>query len=276
MAPSTRACATLILSVLTAAPVAGFESSGTAAVVEDPVIAEVRARDHELARAHGRGDMATYLAGLSERYAYIDIGGQRVDARRLQARREDDQRRLVTSQTFEEEALRLTEDVVLLRGFERSLASYYGGLPRRGATRWSALWVREDDGVWRLVAETATPVRDELAVRPVPVPQARATLAAHAGRWRLDLDPPLILHLAVADDALLGSLSGQDVRFTFRPASASHYIAEERPFELRFAEDGTLVLTTWGTPTEATRLDRPPAPMPKAVGSDAARPRTAH
>jgi ketosteroid isomerase-like protein len=266
--------ASFTLSLLLAVPVAGATDTISARVAgasDDPVLAQIRARDEELARAHGSGDMATYRAGLSARYAYIDVGGKRVDIQRLQSRREDDQRRLVSSETIEEEALRLSDDVVLLRGYERSLATYYGGLPRHGATRWSAVWVREDDGVWRLVAETATPVRDELAQRPEPVPQPAAVLAARTGRWRLDLAPPMDMDLAVAGDALIATLPGQGVRFTFRPASARHFIADERPFELQFSDEDSLVLSTWGTPTRATRIDGAPTRPPDAPEQDAAR-----
>lgn len=230
---------------------------GTAPAPEtdDPVLAEVRARDAEIAEAHGRGDLAAYRAGLSSRYVYIDIGGKRVTADILAGRRKDDQRRVISSEASEEEAVRLSDTVVLLRGLERSVASYYGGLPRVGATRWSAVWVREDDGIWRLVADTATPVRDDDSLAFVHVPQPGAVLDALAGRWALALQPPMELLLAAEDGKLIGSLAGQRVRFTFRPASATHFVAEERPFELRIAPDGhALSFVTWGTATTATRV----------------------
>jgi hypothetical protein len=61
-----------------------------------------------------------------------------------------------------------------------------------------------------------------------------------------------------------------------RPASAIRCIAEQRPFELRVAEDGTNGPTSWGPPTEATGPDPPLAPSPRTAGTDAARPQTAH
>lgn len=222
---------------------------------KDAVLAEVAARDAELAEAHGRGDMAAYRAGLSKGYAYIDIGGQRVTADKLDARRAHDQRRVVSSETSEEEALRLSDSVVLLRGLDRTRSTYYGGLPRAGTSRWSALWVREPDGVWRLTAETATPVRDVDAVTFVPVAQLAQVLARRAGRWRLALPTPIELVLEVRGDHLLGRLAGQDVRWTFRPVSNAHFMATERPFELRYSGDDTMELVTWGTATRAVRID---------------------
>ena len=235
-------------------------SQGAIAAAEppqDPVIAQVMARDDELASAHGRGDMATYRAGLSKRYAYIDIGGERVTADTLEARRENDQRRVVSSETAEQEAMRLTDDVVLLRGLERSHASYFGGLPRIATSRWTALWVRESDGVWRLTAETATTVKSGTSPRYVTTAQPDATLQALAGRWTLQLEPALQLDLRVENGNLVGTLPGQAEQFVFSPVSATHYFADTRPFELRFAPDGkSLSLLTWGTATVATRIER--------------------
>jgi ketosteroid isomerase-like protein len=239
----------LLVSIATSGSLLAAESS------TDAVLAEVAARDAELAAAHGRGDMAAYRAGLSKDYAYIDIGGQRVDADKLQARRTRDQRRVVSSEGSEEEAVRVSENVVLLRGLERTRSTYYGGLPREGASRWSALWVREADGVWRLAAETATPVRDADAVSFVPVPQPAEVLARRAGRWRLALPTPMELVLEVQEDHLVGRLVGQDVRWTFRPISNAHFMAKENPFELRYTGDDAMELVTWGTPTRAVRID---------------------
>ncbi|MCA0395676.1 MAG: nuclear transport factor 2 family protein [Proteobacteria bacterium] len=232
-------------------------AAGTAgaADMQDPAIAAVMAREAEVAAAHGRGDLAAYRAGLSRHYVYVDVGGKRVTADMLEARRGADQRRVVSSETGEEEALRVSEDVVLLRGLDHSLASYYGGLPRASTTRWTSVWVREEDGVWRVVSETATPVRENDALPFVHVPQSADTVSALAGRWRLATTPTLELQLDAKDGALVGRLAGQSVAWTFRPASASHWFAAERPFELRFAADGTsLQLLTWGTSTAGERL----------------------
>jgi hypothetical protein len=218
-----RAAGGLILVAMTL-------TASAAAETPDAVVAQVRARDAELGAAHGRGDLKTYRAGLSKRYVCIDIGGQRVTAERLEARRAPDQRRVVFSESSEDEALRLSDSVVLLRGLERSVATYWGGLPRVGASRWSALRVREEDGVWRLTAETSTTVREADHLPFVHVPQPAATIATLAGRWTLAL------------------------RLTFRPASPTHFFAEERPFELRFGPGTDAAsLVTWGTPTAATR-----------------------
>lgn len=233
----------------------GLAGAANAGSQDDPVIAEVMARDAQIAAAHGRGDLVAYREGLSRNYAYIDIAGKRVTADMLEARRAGDQRRVVSSESTEEEALRIAGDVVLLRGLEHSVASYYGGLPRVASSRWTALWVREHDGVWRLVAETSTPVRDSEALPFVPAPQPAATLDALAGRWQLATTPALELQLEAKDGALIGRLPGQAASWTFRPASASHWFADERPFELRFAADqATLELVTWGTATDGRRL----------------------
>ena len=238
----------LLMLLLTAA------GSALAVEAEDPVVRQVLQRDAQLAAAHGRGDMATYRAGLSRHYVYIDIGGMRVDANMLEERREHDLRRVVSSNNSEEEAIRLSEDVVLLRGLETSVASYFGGLPRTSTTRWTVLWVREEDGVWRLTADTATPVVTGRSLPFLAAPQSDATLQSLAGRWTLQLQPTMDLMLAVEDGKLVGTLEGQEARFVFVPASAAHYFAEERPFELRFAPDGkSLSLVTWGTPTAAKR-----------------------
>lgn len=45
--------------------VVSLMASHAAAAEEYPVVAEVKARDAEVAAAHGRGDMAAYRAGLS-------------------------------------------------------------------------------------------------------------------------------------------------------------------------------------------------------------------
>ncbi len=235
-----------------------FWLATTAAAVDDPVIAQVRAADDALQAAHGRGDLATYRAGLSKHYAYVDVGGARVTGELLQERRENDLRRVVSSETSEDEAVRLADNAVMLRGVDTSLATYYGGLPRASVSRWTALWVREDDGVWRLAAETATPVRQNDGLAFVPAPQPAAVLQALAGNWRVATETPLTLQLRVEGETLVGSLAGQDVRWTFHPASPTHFFAKKRPFELRVAADGqSLQFVTWGTATEAKRVITP-------------------
>ena len=232
-----------------------LSGASLAAETYDPVVAEVKARDAELAAAHGRGDIATYRAGLSERYVYIDIAGKRVTVDTLADRREDDQRRLVSSAESEEEAVRLAGRVVLLRGLSHSVAAYYGGLPRVSTTRWSSLWVQEGDGIWRLTADTATPVKIGKELPFVHVPQPDATLKLLIGRWKLLLEPSMDLLLTAENGNLIGTLSGQPARFTFWPASGTLFFADERPFELRFTPDGqSLSFVTWGTPIAETRV----------------------
>lgn len=240
--------------LLLAAAVTAATPPATDAPPDDPILAAVQAQDDALQAAHGRGDLATYLAGLSKHYVYIDIGGKRVTADMMVERREGDRRRVVSSEALEHEAVRLSDTSVMVRGRDRSLATYYGGLPRHGDSRWTALWIREDDGVWRLAAETATPIRDHEGLAFDPAPQPRSVLDALAGRWTLATTPPLVLDLRASDDGLVGRLDGETVEWTFRPASPTHYYAGERPFELRFAVDGeSMEMVTWGTATKAVR-----------------------
>ena len=225
-----------------------------AAQPEDPVLAQVRAADDALAAAHGRGDMATHLKGLSANYLYIDIGGKRVTKEVLAQRRAGDKRIVISSEPSEDEAIRVSDNAVLLRGRDKSLSAYYGGLPRRGDSRWTALWVREADGVWRLLAETSTPVRDDSFSPYATISLPAAELSRHAGDWALDLPKPITLTLKPEGDKLIGTLSSHPVQFTFLPHAPGQFHAVERDFQLKFAPDGkTLTLVTWGTPTKATR-----------------------
>jgi ketosteroid isomerase-like protein len=225
-----------------------------AAEPADPVVAEVLARDAALSAAHGRGDMTTYLQGLSRKYVYIDVAGGRVSADKLATRRGNDQLRLVSSEVSEEESVRLADNVVLLRGLERGSFTYFGGLPRQNTTRWSALWVREDDGQWRLVAETATPVTTDAGLPFMPAELPANEVRSRQGLWNLSLPQELVLRLAADGGRLIGTLEGQSLKVTFVPASPRHYFALERPFELRFGEDrNEVTLVTWGISTRGQR-----------------------
>jgi len=232
------------------------QAAPSVAQAVDPVIAEVKARDAELSAAHGRGDMDSYLKGLSRHYVYTDVGGRRVTAEKLAARRSNDQLRQVASETLEEEALRVSDSVVLLSGLERASFTYFGGLPRQGSTRWTALWAREDDGQWRLVAETATPVTGDGGLPFTAVRLPESAVKSRQGLWALDLPQAMQLRLTAEGSRLIGTLDGQSLRLTFVPASPTHYYALERPFELRF--DGRdrqkLMLFTWGMETAARRV----------------------
>jgi ketosteroid isomerase-like protein len=247
---------TLLLIVGVGIPFAANAAADTKSP-SDPVIAEVKARDDELAAAHGRGDMATYVRGLSSRYVYIDIGGRKVTAETLATRRANDNRRVVSTETSEDEAIRVSDDVVLLRGLERTTSTYFGGLPRQGSSRWTALWVRESDGVWRLVSETATPLTTDRGLAFTRALQPTATLRALEGRWALALPSPMTLIVKAEGDNLVGTLEGQSVKFNFVPASATHFFTLERPFALRFSKDKSqLELETWGIVTKGSREGR--------------------
>lgn len=123
----------------------------------------------------------------------------------LEARRKGDQRRVVSSQTSKEEALRLSDSAVLLRGLEHSIAPYCRGLPRKGQMRWSALWIRGSDAAWRLIAESATPVRESDTLSFVAVPQGADLLATRVGRWQPDLPMPLELAVRTREGHLVAS-----------------------------------------------------------------------
>ncbi|MDR7270771.1 ketosteroid isomerase-like protein [Pelomonas saccharophila] len=232
------------------------QATASAAEAVDPVIAEVKARDAELSAAHGRGDMATYLTGLSKHYVYTDVGGRRVTAEQLAKRRGNDQLRQVASEVLEEESLRVSDGVVLLSGLERASFTYFGGLPRQGSTRWTALWAREEDGQWRLVAETATPVTGDGGLPFTQVRLPEPAVRSRQGLWQLALPQPMQLQLTPEGGRLIGTLPGQSIRLTFVPASATRYYALERPFELRFdsKERQKLTLVTWGIETTARRV----------------------
>lgn len=236
-----------LAAALAGAPPANAEA-------EDPVMAQVRAADDALTEAHSRGDIARYLQGLSDRFLYIDIGGKRVTKELLVERRAADKRRQLSSESSENEGIRISDNAVLLRGRDKSLATYYGGLPRHGDSRWTALWVREADGAWRLTAETATPVRDDGAQPYAEISLPPGATSAFAGDWLLDLQPPITLSLKPDGNRLIASLSSDPVRFTFAPHAPSQFHALERDFQIVFAPDGkSLTLATWGTPTRATR-----------------------
>ncbi len=255
MTYSRAAISTLIRGTLACVLASQTGAPTLAAEPADPVLAEVRARDAELSAAHGRGDMATYMRGLSEKYVYIDVGGRRVTADKLASRRSNDQLRQVASEVLEEESVRVSDSVVLLRGLERGSFTYFGGLPRQTTTRWSALWALEGDGKWRLVAETATPVTSDTGLPFTPAKQSDAALRSRQGQWRLMLPQELVLRLVADNGRLIGTLDGQSIQLTFLPASPSHYFALERPFELRFEDDrNRLTLTTWGIPTVGQRV----------------------
>lgn len=225
-----------------------------AAQAEDPMLTQVRAADDALSAARGRGDMATYLKGLSVHYLYIDIGGKRVTKEILAERRAADKRIVISSEASEDEAIRISDHAVLLRGRDKSLASYYGGLPRRGDVRWTALWVREADGQWRVIAETATPVRDDSFSPYATISLPADQLASHAGDWALGLPKPITFTLKAEGEKLIGTLSSDPVRFTFLPHAPGQFHAVERDFQLNFAPDGkTLTLVTWGVPTKGVR-----------------------
>jgi ketosteroid isomerase-like protein len=225
--------------------VAGTVLAGAAtAQPADPLLAQVQAADEALAAAHGRGDMETYLKGLSDDYLYIDIGGKRVTKAEITRRRAADKRLVTSSEASEDEAIRVSDNAVLLRGREIS-----------GDSRWTALWVREADGQWRVLAETSTPVRDDSASPYARVKLPAGAIEAHAGKWALELAKPITLALAVEGQSLVGTLSSDtEARFTFVPHAPGQFHALERDFQLKFAPDGrTLTLVTWGTPTRGTR-----------------------
>ena len=193
-------------------------------------------------------------AMIADDYAYIDIAGVRTDKAKLLSRREGDKLSLSEMVDSEEEALVLSPTAVLLRGKSAGTALYFGGLPRTGATRWSAIWRKDADGRWRVIAEQTTVVTDA-APQKVRATASPAKVAPHAGTWRLATKTPLTMTLRADGDTLKASIAGQFTDMLLEPDSTGAFFNRVRPFELRFDPDGrTLRLLTWGEETVGTRV----------------------
>lgn len=222
------------------------------------VIAEVTAAEAALVVANNSGDPMAQFEHYADDYVYIDSGGKRITKAQLLERRQADERSPLT-EASDFEVLPISADAAISRGRWDDRAVYYGGLPRVSSARYMALW-RKRDGRWRLVADQGTPIVERQTIVRERLTLEDGTLGSFAGRYALDLQPPLAIELSVADGGLLLKIPGHledGVRFV--PSGPSSFFAVERPWELAFdTAGGNIVLTTWGEETRGQRLSRPP------------------
>lgn len=221
---------------------------------EAALVAEAEAADLAATRAQNARDLETFANFLSEDYAYIDLSGNRIGKAQMLARRTEDKRTVISETSSEDETIVLAPGVVMFRGRTDVVASYYGGLPRPGSTRYSVIWRKEADGQWRMIAaQTTDRIKREypLKVRAATDDQ---TLNRHAGTYALETENPLTLVLKAAGGRLLATIPDQFQDMEFFPESETRYFATERPFELVFQADGAgLVLVTFGAETRGAR-----------------------
>lgn len=223
-------------------------------VDEAALVAEAEAADLAAMRAQSNGDLETFAKYLSEDYAYIDLSGNRIGKAQILTRRSEDKRSVISETSSEDETIVLAPDVVMFRGRTDVVASYYGGLPRPGSTRYSVIWRKESDGQWRMVAaQTTDRIKREYPVK-VKVAISAAVLASLAGPYVLETETPLVLMLKAEDGRLLATIPDQFEDMEFFPESVSKFFATARPFELSFADDGrSLTLITFGAETKGQR-----------------------
>ena len=221
---------------------------------ENPILAEAQAADAAYMAATSGGDLRTMADFIAEDYAYIDVNGDRIDKAKLFSRREGDKLSMSEMVDSENEAIVLSPVTVLLRGKTSGTAYYFGGLPRAGTTRWSAIWRKDADGKWRVVAEQTTVV-SEPHKYPKALKLAASEVAKHAGIWRLATQKPMDMTLKAEGGLLKASISDQFSDMLFEPSASGVYFNTLRPFELRFTPDGkTMTFITWGSETLGTRI----------------------
>lgn len=224
------------------------------AQAENPILAEARAADAAMMAAQSRGDLKTMADMIADDYAYIDVSGNRVGKAKLLSRREGDHLSLTEMNDSEDEAIVLSPVTVLLRGKSAGTAYYFGGLPRPGATRWSAIWRKDADGKWRVVAEQTTVIQQPHVYPPVAA-QPPAEVARHAGTWRLATRKPMDMTLREEGGGLKASIAGQFSDMVFMPSAPGVYFNTLRPFELHFAPDGkSMAFKSWDGETAGTRI----------------------
>lgn len=242
--------------ILSAALLAGCASSP--ALDEAALIAEAEAADLASMKAQNSGDLETLANYLSEDYAYIDLSGNRIDKAAMLARRSEDKRTIISETPSEDETIVLGPDAVMFRGRTDTVASYYGGLPRPGSTRYSVIWRKEADGQWRMVAaQTTDRIKREYPVK-VRVDVSEEVLGYYDGLYALETQTPLTLELRAEGGRLLASIENQFTDMEFFPESETHFFAVARPFELVLSEDGcALTLVTFGAETKGKRLVEP-------------------
>lgn len=224
------------------------------AQTENPILAEAQAADVAYMAATSSGDLKAMADFIAEDYAYIDVNGDRIGKAKLFSRREGDKLSLSEIVDSENEAVVLSPVTVLLRGKSSGTAYYFGGLPRPGTTRWSAIWRKDADGKWRVVAEQTTVV-SEPHKYPKAVALAASEVADHAGTWRLATQKPMDMKLKAEGGTLKASVADQFTDMLFQPSAPGVYFNTLRPFELRFSPDGkTMTFVSWGTQTTGTRI----------------------
>lgn len=224
------------------------------AQTENPILAEAQAADAAYMAATSSGNLKAMTDFVAEDYAYIDVNGDRIDKAKLFSRRQGDHLSMSEMVDSENEAVVLSPVTVLLRGKTSGTAYYFGGLPRPGTTRWSAIWRKDADGKWRVVAEQTTVV-SEPHKYPKAVTLAASEVAVHAGTWRLATRKPMDMTLKAEGSALKASIAGQFADMLFQPSGPGVYFNTLRPFELRFAADGkTMTFVTWGSETAGARI----------------------
>lgn len=226
------------------------------AEADNPVLGEAQAADAAMMAAQSRGDLKAMAEMIADDYAYIDVSGNRVGKAKLLSRREGDHLSLSEMTDSEDEAIMLSPVTVLLRGKSEGTAYYFGGLPRKGATRWSAIWRKDADGRWRVVAEQTTVIQQPQVDPPVVVRPADE-VARHAGTWRLSTRKPMDMTLKAEGGGLKASIAGQFEGMVFMPSGPGVYFNSLRPFELRFAPDGkSMTFRSWGSETPGARIAR--------------------
>ncbi len=234
----------------------GASALPAALPADTSILAEAKAADAALIAAQSRNDLKAMAEMIADDYAYIDVTGNRVGKAQLLSRREGDKLSLSEMVDSEEEAIVLSPATVLLRGKSAGTALYFGGLPRKGATRWSAIWRKDGDGRWRVVAEQTT-VIDEGGPKKARATLKPADVAPHAGRWTLATRTPMAMTLVAEGDTLKASIPGQFTDMIFLPESPGVFFNTLRPFELHFAKNGkSLKMITWGETTPGTRITK--------------------
>lgn len=219
------------------------------------IMAELKEADDRYGATQAAGDLKAFAELLSEDYLYIDISGNRVTKATLLDRREGDKRVPVEMKSSEQEMTILAPTVVLQRGREDVLDEYFGGLPRWGSTRFSALWVKEADGKWRVRGEQVTRLNQPKEGASVRVTVDPAAVARLAGSYTLATRKPLMLQLTAQGDTLRATIPDGFKDMVFYPAAPDRFFAAERDFELRFAPDATgLTFVSWGNDTAAKRV----------------------
>jgi len=244
-----------IVPLVLAAGLTGACAGSPAAIDEAALIAEAEAADLAAMRAQNSGDLETLANYLSDDYVYIDLSGNRIGKAAMLVRRSEDKRTVISETSSEDESLVLGPDAVMFRGRTDVVASYYGGLPRPGSTRYSVIWRKEADGQWRMVsAQTTDRIRREYPVK-VRAEVPAAALDRHAGRYLLATAAPLTLVLEAGEGRLLATIDGQFEDMEFFPESETRFFATARPFELVMApESGSLILFTFGAETAGARV----------------------